>query len=92
MEKYTPTVSKNKHFVNNCEYIIVFTLSTKTYLLLIYIFFFVAEFATLQWSPDETKIVYIAEKKVVKSEPFYKQKPKTSGSKDGADNSIIPVN
>lgn len=57
-----------------------------------YVFFFVAEFATLQWSPDETKIVYIAEKKVVKSEPFYKQKPKTSGSKDGADNSIIPVN
>jgi len=43
-------------------------------------------FATLQWSPDETKIVYIAEKKVPKSEPFYKQKPKTSVEKDDVDN------
>ncbi|XP_050434308.1 acylamino-acid-releasing enzyme-like isoform X1 [Adelges cooleyi] len=33
-----------------------------------------AEFGTLQWSPDETKILYIAEKKVPKSEPFFKQK------------------
>ncbi|XP_003247213.1 acylamino-acid-releasing enzyme isoform X2 [Acyrthosiphon pisum] len=46
-----------------------------------------AEFGTLEWSPDETKIVYIAEKKVPKSEPFYKQKPKASADKDGVDNS-----
>jgi acylaminoacyl-peptidase len=46
-----------------------------------------AEFGTLEWSPDETKIVYIAEKKVPKSEPFYKQKPKASTDKDGVDNS-----
>ncbi|KAL4112560.1 hypothetical protein QTP88_016318 [Uroleucon formosanum] len=46
-----------------------------------------AEFGTLEWSPDETKIVYIAEKKVPKSEPFYKQKPKASADKDDLDNS-----
>ncbi|XP_029343702.1 acylamino-acid-releasing enzyme-like isoform X1 [Acyrthosiphon pisum] len=46
-----------------------------------------AEFGILEWSPDETKIVYIAEKKVPKSEPFYKQKPKASADKDGVDNS-----
>jgi len=46
----------------------------------------------LEWSPDETKIVYIAEKKVPKSEPFYKQKPKASADKNGVDNSdTVPV-
>uniref|UniRef100_A0A2S2QBH8 Acylamino-acid-releasing enzyme n=1 Tax=Sipha flava TaxID=143950 RepID=A0A2S2QBH8_9HEMI len=49
-----------------------------------------AEFATLQWSPDETKIIYIAEKKIPKSEPFYKQKPKNSADKDGVDNNPVP--
>ncbi|XP_011300433.1 acylamino-acid-releasing enzyme isoform X2 [Fopius arisanus] len=34
-----------------------------------------AEFGSFQWSPDATKLVYIAEKKLPKSEPFYKQKP-----------------
>jgi len=54
--------------------------------------YFIAEFGTLEWSPDETKIVYIAEKKVPKSEPFYKQKPKASTNKDGVDNSdTVPV-
>lgn len=33
------------------------------------------EFASLEWSPDKTKLLYIAEKKLPKSEPFYKQKP-----------------
>lgn len=33
------------------------------------------EFGVLEWSPDETKIMYIAEKKEPKSEPFYKKKP-----------------
>ncbi|CAI6373921.1 unnamed protein product [Macrosiphum euphorbiae] len=46
-----------------------------------------SEFGTLEWSPDETKIVYIAEKKVPKSEPFYKQKPRAPPHKDGVDNS-----
>lgn len=55
-------------------------------------YWFVAEFGTLEWSPDETKIVYIAEKKVPKSEPFYKQKPKASADKSGVDKSdTVPV-
>ncbi|GJQ85226.1 hypothetical protein Trydic_g13066 [Trypoxylus dichotomus] len=33
------------------------------------------EFASLQFSPDETKLLYIAEKKQVKTEPFWKRKP-----------------
>ncbi|XP_060833609.1 acylamino-acid-releasing enzyme-like isoform X2 [Rhopalosiphum padi] len=49
-----------------------------------------AEFGTLEWSPDETKIVYIAEKKVPKSEPFYKQKSKASADKDGVNNDTVP--
>ncbi|CAH1722220.1 unnamed protein product [Aphis gossypii] len=48
------------------------------------------EFGTLEWSPDETKIVYIAEKKIPKSEPFYKQKSKASAQKDGVNNDIVP--
>jgi len=36
--------------------------------------------------------VYIAEKKVPKSEPFYKQKSKASADKDGVDkNDTVPV-
>lgn len=55
-------------------------------------YYFVGEFGTLEWSPDETKIVYIAEKKVPKSEPFYKQKPKATADKDVVDNSeTVPV-
>lgn len=45
----------------------------------------------MEWSPDETKIVYIAEKKVQKSEPFYKQKSKASPQKDSVNNDIVPV-
>jgi len=57
-----------------------------------FVYYFVVEFGTLEWSPDETKIVYIAEKKVPKSEPFYKQKPKASADKSGVDNSeTVPV-
>ncbi|EFN63061.1 Acylamino-acid-releasing enzyme [Camponotus floridanus] len=33
------------------------------------------EFRSFEWSPDNTKVLYIAEKKLPKSEPFYKQKP-----------------
>lgn len=57
---------------------------------MIYDFYFLVEFETLEWSPDETKIVYIAEKKVPKSEPFYKQKSKTSGDEDIG--KCVPVN
>ncbi|XP_043258175.1 acylamino-acid-releasing enzyme-like [Colletes gigas] len=34
-----------------------------------------SEFASFEWSPDKTKVLYIAEKKLPKSAPFYKQKP-----------------
>nr|XP_032521499.1 acylamino-acid-releasing enzyme-like isoform X3 [Danaus plexippus plexippus] len=34
-----------------------------------------SEFGCLDWSPDEKKIVYVAEKKVKKSEPYIKRKP-----------------
>ncbi|XP_011870317.1 PREDICTED: acylamino-acid-releasing enzyme-like isoform X2 [Vollenhovia emeryi] len=33
-----------------------------------------AEFRSFEWSPDNTKLLYVAEKKLPKSEPFYKQK------------------
>ena len=33
-------------------------------------------FSSFQWSPDNTKLMYIAEKKLRKTEPVYKQKPK----------------
>ncbi|GAB1863765.1 Acylamino-acid-releasing enzyme [Camponotus japonicus] len=33
------------------------------------------EFRSFEWSPDNTKVLYVAEKKLPKSEPFYKQKP-----------------
>ncbi|CAG9773046.1 unnamed protein product [Ceutorhynchus assimilis] len=32
------------------------------------------EFGAFEFSPDETKLLYVAEKKIVKSEPFYKRK------------------
>lgn len=34
-----------------------------------------SEFGTFEWSPDKTKVLYIAEKKLPRSEAFYKQKP-----------------
>ncbi|XP_034230379.1 acylamino-acid-releasing enzyme-like isoform X2 [Thrips palmi] len=36
------------------------------------------DFSALEWSPCETKILYVAECKVPKSEPFYKPKPQDS--------------
>ncbi|KAB0795385.1 hypothetical protein PPYR_12463 [Photinus pyralis] len=42
-----------------------------------------ATLGALEWSPDETKLIYIAEKKEPKSEPFYKKKTTNSDpSKD----------
>ncbi|KAI4460703.1 serine peptidase s9 family member [Holotrichia oblita] len=40
------------------------------------------EFARLQFSPDETKLLYIAEKKQPKTEPFWKRKHVKPNSKD----------
>ncbi|XP_023024331.2 acylamino-acid-releasing enzyme [Leptinotarsa decemlineata] len=39
------------------------------------------EFSSFEWSPDENKILYVAEKKQAKSESFYKRKS-PSGVKD----------
>ncbi|KAI4460694.1 serine peptidase s9 family member [Holotrichia oblita] len=40
------------------------------------------EFARLQFSPDETKLLYIAEKKQPKTEPFWKRKQEKPTGKD----------
>lgn len=44
--------------------------------------FFLVEFGAFEFSPDETKLLYVAEKKNPKSEPFYKRK-KADEPKDG---------
>lgn len=41
------------------------------------------EFSSFEWSPDETKLLYLAEKKVPTSEPFYKRKGKEDTEKKG---------
>ncbi|VEN55328.1 unnamed protein product, partial [Callosobruchus maculatus] len=41
------------------------------------------EFASFEWSPDEKKLLYVAEKKPIKSEPFYKRKCPTSNNEGG---------
>lgn len=41
------------------------------------------EFATFQWSPNETKLLYIAELKIPKSEPFYKRVNPKKDEKSG---------
>lgn len=46
---------------------------------------FLGEFGSLEWSPDESKLIYIAEKKSVKSEAYYKRKRKSE------DNDTIQV-
>jgi len=43
-----------------------------------------AEFGSFEFSPDEKKLLYVAEKKVLKSEPFYKRK-KPDEAKNGGD-------
>lgn len=40
------------------------------------------ELSSFEWSPDSTKILYLAEKKV-SSEPFYKRKGKEDGNNKG---------
>ncbi|KAL0840917.1 hypothetical protein ABMA28_014715 [Loxostege sticticalis] len=47
-----------------------------------------SEFGGLDWSPDESAVVYVAEKKLTKSEPYIKRKgedkPKNNGSGETA--------
>lgn len=53
--------------------------------------FNLGEFASFIWSPDETKLLYVAEKKAPKSEPFYKRKAvkkDQQGSGDEAQNKV----
>lgn len=46
-------------------------------------FLFAAEFRTFDFCPNAAQVVYVAEKKVPKSEAFYKRKaPKDSGDGD----------
>ncbi|KAI4497982.1 hypothetical protein M0802_006806 [Mischocyttarus mexicanus] len=47
------------------------------------------EFSTFEWSPDRTKLLYVAEKKLPKSEPFYKQKPLDKKNKEKQDKEEI---
>ncbi|KZC05654.1 Acylamino-acid-releasing enzyme, partial [Dufourea novaeangliae] len=50
-----------------------------------------SEFASFEWSPDKTKILYIAEKKLPKSEPFYKQKPLNKKDKEKKEEDEVSV-
>ena len=50
-----------------------------------------SEFGSFEWSPDKTKVLYIAEKKLPKSEPFYKQKP-LKKEKENGENEISAGN
>lgn len=43
------------------------------------------EFSSLEWSPDEKKVLYVAEKKPQKSEPFYKRKAPLSNDGGSGD-------
>jgi len=56
-----------------------------------YICFFVAEFRSFEWSPDNTKVLYIAEKKLPKSEPFYKQKSLDKKDKEKKEDDEVTV-
>lgn len=41
---------------------------------------FPGEFSCFEWSPCEKKLLYVAEKKQPKAEPFYPSKPKDKDS------------
>lgn len=43
---------------------------------------FLGEFGSFEWSPDETKLIYIAEKKNAKLEAYYKRKSKSDDNDD----------
>lgn len=44
------------------------------YVTLVFKTTFLEEFAAFEWSPDETKVLYVAEKKQQEGEEFYKRK------------------
>ncbi|KAL0100888.1 hypothetical protein PUN28_019344 [Cardiocondyla obscurior] len=50
-----------------------------------------AEFRSFEWSADNTKVLYIAEKKLPKSEPFYKQKSLDKKDKEKKENDEATV-
>ncbi|XP_050593009.1 acylamino-acid-releasing enzyme-like isoform X1 [Bombus affinis] len=50
-----------------------------------------SEFSSFQWSPDKTKVLYIAEKKQPESEPFYKQKRINKEDKNKKDENEVTV-
>lgn len=52
---------------------------------------FAVEFRSFEWSPDNTKVLYIAEKKLPKSEPFYKQKPLDKKDKEKKEDEEVTV-
>lgn len=41
-----------------------------------------ATFSAFHWSPDSTRLLFVAEKKLPKCEPFYKQKSKSKAKTD----------
>ncbi|KAG5334733.1 ACPH enzyme, partial [Acromyrmex charruanus] len=49
------------------------------------------EFRSFEWSPDNTKVLYIAEKKLPKSEPFYKQKSLDKKDKEKKEDDEVMV-
>ncbi|KMQ95719.1 acylamino-acid-releasing enzyme [Lasius niger] len=49
------------------------------------------EFRSFEWSPDNAKVLYIAEKKLSKSEPFYKQKPLDKKDKEKKEDEEVTV-
>ncbi|XP_047517576.1 acylamino-acid-releasing enzyme-like isoform X2 [Pieris napi] len=49
-----------------------------------------AEFGSLDWSPDEKSLIYIAEQKPKKSEPYIKRKPADKEANGGGDKRITP--
>lgn len=54
-------------------------------------FIFVETFGTLSWNDQEDKVVYIAEKTLPKTAPFYEQKAKTNSCDKNKDSRIVQI-
>lgn len=52
---------------------------------------FVDEFVSFDWSPDGNKLVYIAEKKLPKSEPFYSPQSSKGNKKDDEEVTVVKL-
>ncbi|XP_026725351.1 acylamino-acid-releasing enzyme-like isoform X1 [Trichoplusia ni] len=48
-----------------------------------------SEFGSLDWNQDETAVVYVAEKKPSKSEPYIKRKPEDKPKADGSGETAV---